>query len=83
MPEGCLCHLNFLVIVFDFIECFTTIFLHAHSWLNWVDEDDDEEELKEKPEDARYIKIIHEAPAVWTKDLINFNLLPSLGLRTH
>ena len=23
---------------FDFIECFT--FLHTHSWLNWVDEDD-------------------------------------------
>ena len=21
---------------FDFIECFTTIFLRAHSWLNWV-----------------------------------------------
>ena len=26
---------------------------HTHSWLNWVDEDDDEDEvdLKEKPED--------------------------------
>ena len=22
---------------FDFIECFTTTFLRAHSWLNWVD----------------------------------------------
>ena len=22
---------------FDFIECFTTTFLHAHSWLNWVE----------------------------------------------
>ena len=22
--------------VFDFIECFTTTFLRAHSWLNWV-----------------------------------------------
>ena len=45
---------------FDFIECFTTTFLHAHSWLNWVDEDDDEDEvgLKEKPEDTRYIKKI-------------------------
>ena len=42
---------------FDFIECFTTTFLLAHSWLNWVDEDDDEDEvgLKEKPEDTRYI----------------------------
>ena len=46
--------------VFDFIECFTTTFLRAHSWLNWVDEDDDEDEvgLKEKPEDTRYIKKI-------------------------
>ena len=28
--------------------------LRAHSWLNWVDEDDDEDEvgLKEKPEDT-------------------------------
>ena len=46
---------------FDFIECFTTTFLRAHSWLNWVDEDDDEHDevgLKEKPEDTRYIKMI-------------------------
>ena len=56
---------------FDFIECFTTTFLRAHSWLNWVDEDDDEDEvdLKEKPEDTRYIKkdyikIRPEAPGV-------------------
>ena len=44
----------------DFIECFMTTFLRAHSWLNWVDEDDDEDEvgLKEKPEDTRYIKKI-------------------------
>ena len=44
-------------VVFDFIECFTTTFLRAHSWLNWVDEDDDEDEvgLKENPEDTRYI----------------------------
>ena len=26
---------------FDFIEYFTTTFLRVHSWLNWVDEDDD------------------------------------------
>ena len=47
-------------VLFYFIECFTTTFLHAHSWLNWVDEDDDEDEvgLKEKPEDTRYIKKI-------------------------
>ena len=43
---------------FDFIECFTTTFLRAHSWLNWVDDDDDEVGLKEKPEDTRYIKKI-------------------------
>ena len=44
----------------DFIECFTTTFLRAHSWLKWVDEDDDEDEvgLKEKPEYTRYIKKI-------------------------
>ena len=48
-------------IYFDFIECFTTTFLRAHSWLNRVDEDDDEHDevgLKEKPEDTRYIKKI-------------------------
>ena len=50
-----------IVFDFDFIECFTTTFLRAHSWLNWVDEDDDEHDevgLKEKPEDTRYIKKI-------------------------
>ena len=25
------------IVDFDFIECFTTTFLRAHSWLNWVD----------------------------------------------
>ena len=46
-------------IWFDLIECFTTTFLRAHSWLNWVDEDDEDEVgLKEKPEDTRYIKKI-------------------------
>ena len=51
---------SLLIFLFDFIECFTTTFLRAHSWLNWVDEDDDEDEvgLKEKPEDTRYIKKI-------------------------
>ena len=44
-----------MFVRFDFIECFTTTFLRAHSWLNWVDEDDDEDEvgLKEKPEDTK------------------------------
>ena len=47
-------------LIFNFIECFMTTFLRVHSWLNWVDEDDDEDEvsLKEKPEDTRYIKNI-------------------------
>ena len=46
--------------VWFFIECFTTTFLRAHSWLNWVDEDDDEDEdgMKEKPKYTRYIKKI-------------------------
>ena len=50
---------TFWVIVrtfgFGFIECFTTTFLHTHFWLNWVDEDDDEDEvgLQEKPEYIR------------------------------
>ena len=58
---------------FDFIECFTTTFLHTHSWLNWVDEDDDEDEvgLKEKLHQKDYIEIRPEAPGMWTKDLIN------------
>ena len=49
-----------IIYSLDFSECFTTTFLRAHSWLNWVDEDDDEDEvgLKEKPEDTRYIKNI-------------------------
>ena len=42
---------------FDFIECFTTTFLRAHSWLNWVDEDDDVG-LKEKTLDTS--KILHQ-----------------------
>ena len=58
-----------------FIECFMSTFLHTHSWLNWVDEDDDEDEvgLKEsqKTHQKDYIEIRPEAPGVWTKDLIN------------
>ena len=48
------------IIFYLFIECFTTTFLRTHSWLNWLDEDDDEDDvgLKEKPEDTRYIKKI-------------------------
>ena len=30
---------------YDFIECFTTTFLRAHSWLHWIDDDDDEDEV--------------------------------------
>ena len=38
-------HVTCLIVVtfwniFGFIECITTTFLHTHSWLNWVDEDD-------------------------------------------
>ena len=44
----------------DFIECFTTTFLHTHSWLNWVDEDDDEVGLKEKPETLDTSKRLHQ-----------------------
>ena len=29
-----------MITLIDFIECFTTTFLHAHSWLNWVDRND-------------------------------------------
>ena len=67
---------RFIIIKFDFdfIECCTTTFLRAHSWLNWVDEDDDEHDevgLKEKPEDTihqkDYIEIRTEAPGVWNK----------------
>ena len=67
-PQDCINHIRLVHSVpvtvkagFDFIECFTTTFLRAHSWLNWVDEDDDEHDevdLKEKPEDTRYIKKI-------------------------
>ena len=48
---------NWTFLQIDFIECFTTTFLRAHSWLNCVD-DEDEVGLKEKPEDTRYIKKI-------------------------
>ena len=59
IPRGTTYHRTVGCIDFDFIECFTTTFLRAHSWLNWVDEDDDDEVgLKEKPEDTRYIKKI-------------------------
>ena len=36
------------------------MFLRTRSWLNWVDEDDDEDEvgLKKNTEDTRYIKMI-------------------------
>ena len=32
-------------LVFGFIECYMTVFLHTHSWLSWVDEDDDDDEV--------------------------------------
>ena len=45
-------HIIHRIMCLDFIECFTTTFRRTHSWLNWVDEDDDEDGLKEKPEDT-------------------------------
>ena len=44
---------------FDLIECFTTTFLRAHSWLNWVDEDDDEDEVGLKETTPDTSKRIH------------------------
>ena len=55
-----------------------TTFLHTHSWLNWVDEDDDEDEVGferkariHQIHQKDYIKIRPKAPGVWAKDLIN------------
>ena len=44
---------------FDLLNVLRPLF-STHSWLNCVDEDDDEDEvgLKEKPEGTRYIKKI-------------------------
>ena len=77
-----------MTLAFDFIECFTTTFLHTHSWLNWVDEDDDEDEvgLKEKPEDTRYIKKITSKIPIychhWNCGLGNVQARPSLRVPT-
>ena len=30
-------YIHTYIYTFDFIECFMTTFLRAHSWLNWVD----------------------------------------------
>ena len=43
-------------LLVGFIECFMTTFLHTQYWLNW----DDEVGFKEKPEDTRYTKILHQ-----------------------
>ena len=63
-------------------------FLRTHSWLNWVDEDDDEDEvgLKEKPDTS---KRLHRNKTWITGsvdkglNLLDPNLLPSSGLRTQ
>ena len=57
-----------------------TTFLRAHSWLNWVDEED-EVGLKEKAEDTRYIKKTRSTGSV-DKGL-HPNILSSLGLQTQ
>ena len=44
---------------------------YDHSWLNWVDEDDDEVGLNEKIHHKYYIEIRPKAPGVRAKDLIN------------
>ena len=51
-------HCEFYFILLNVLRPKT--FLRTHSWLNWVDEDDDEDEvgLIEKPEDTIYIKKI-------------------------
>ena len=63
-------------IFFYFIECFTTTFLRAHSWLNWVDEDD-EVGLKEKPDTSKrfHRNKTRSTGSLWTKDLL-INLIP-------
>ena len=62
-------------------------FLRTHSWLNWVDEDDDEVGWNEKPENTRYIKILHRNKTRSTgsvdKGKLHPNLLPSLVLWTQ
>ena len=79
-----------LLWLIGFIECFTATFLHTHSWLNWVDEDDwwGWGWLERKPEYIRYIKKITpyikiwpEAPGVRAKDWIpNFAIIGNCGL---
>ena len=51
IPHKTLLDRHLLILIF--IECFMTTFLHTHFWLNWVDEDDDEVGLKEKPQDIK------------------------------
>ena len=38
-PEFTLYQLSYELLFV--VECFTTTFLHTHSWLNWIDDDDD------------------------------------------
>ena len=45
---------------FYFIECFTTTFLRAHSWLNWVDEDDDEDEVGLKGDRLKHHRLVEQ-----------------------
>ena len=59
-----------------------TTFLHTHSWLNWVDEDDDQDEvgLKEKPETTRYIKQITSIYDPKHRECGQRNLIPTFAV---
>ena len=64
------------MVIYLFSEYFTTNFLHTHTWLNWVDEDDwwgwgwlERKARRHKIHQKDYIKIRHEAPGVRAKEL--------------
>ena len=47
------------------IECFTTTFLHTHSWLSWVDEDDVWGWGWLEKNTRSHIEMRSEAPGLW------------------
>ena len=40
IPTGLMICIPMVGFIYIFIECCTATFLHNHSWLNWLDEDD-------------------------------------------